>query len=266
MTRFTPAQVSALAALHAAWPDHPIRLIGAAALAHHVPMDWRHTSDLDLTIAADFDAIDASLERLPGWHREPRIEHRWRSPGDVKIDIVPAAPHHLAKGSITWPASGHVMSVEGLELAFQHADVVPLTTCAIVSIARLPVLVVLKMTAWQESVGRERERDLADIAHVFDRHLGFDDDRRYGDDVYASGLPYDHLGAFVMGARSRASRSRSTARRSPASSTSWETHRSPPSTTCFASAPAHGSATRTTRKRSCPRASPPSAWDSARSR
>lgn len=199
MTRFTPAQVSALAALHAAWPDHPICLIGAAALAHHVPMDWRHTSDLDLTIAADFDEIDASLERLPGWHRDPRIEHRWRSPGGVKIDIVPAAPHHLAKGSITWPVSGHVMSVEGLELAFQHADVVPLNASATVSIARLPVLVVLKMTAWQESVGRERERDLADIAHVFDRHLGFGDDRRYDDDAVESGLSHDHLGAFVMG-------------------------------------------------------------------
>ena len=199
MTHFTAEQIDALAAVHAAWPHRPIRLIGAAALGYHIPMDWRRTSDLDLTLAADFDELDASLARLPGWRREPRIEHRWWSPEGVKVDIVPAAPHHLAKGSITWPVSGYEMSVEGLELAFQHAVEARLSATTVVSIARLPALVVLKMAAWQDSEGRERERDLADIAHVFDRHLGPTDDRRYGEDVCESGLSYDHVGAFVMG-------------------------------------------------------------------
>lgn len=91
------------------------------------------------------------------------------------------------------------MSVEGFDLAFEHADPILLSSATSVLVPRLPVLVALKMIAWLDSVGGERERDLADLAHVFDRYLEPTDDRRYADDVYERGLTYDQTGPYVLG-------------------------------------------------------------------
>ena len=69
MIPFPEPYVSVLRALRAIWDSERFIVIGAAAVACHLELRWRGTIDLDLSVAAGFDAYARDLERL-GWRRE----------------------------------------------------------------------------------------------------------------------------------------------------------------------------------------------------
>lgn len=58
---------------------------------------------------------------LPGWSADPRAEHRWLAPEDVKVDILPAGPNLRRAGTLRWPRSGNEMSLLDQKLAFEQA-------------------------------------------------------------------------------------------------------------------------------------------------
>ena len=82
------AQRAALQQLAVALGDTPWVLIGATALACQNDMDWRRTDDIDVVVAVALDDLPATLCRLPGWQRDPRREHRWKSVDGTREGVL----------------------------------------------------------------------------------------------------------------------------------------------------------------------------------
>ncbi len=197
MTPFAPAQTETLLALRKGLPEVRTVLVGAAALACQMDMRWRKTNDLDLTVVAEESDLANRLRGL-GWKRHERFEQRWTSKQGVVVDALPAAPANLAEGKLVFAESGHVMSLVGFDLALAHVTVLPLDGTTDLEVATVPVIAVLKMTAWLDRPA-ERERDLQDIAHILDDYLEPDDLRRWDDALIDSGLPHEDQSAFALG-------------------------------------------------------------------
>lgn len=194
---FAPSQAATLLALRKGLPHVRTVLVGAAALACQMDMRWRKTNDLDLTVVAEEADLAARLRGL-GWKRHERYEQRWTSKQGVIVDALPAAPASLAEGRLVFAESGHVMSLVGFDLALAHCVAVPLDGATDLEVATVPVIAVLKMTAWLDRTA-ERERDLQDIAHILDDYLEPDDLRRWDDALIESGLPHEDQSACALG-------------------------------------------------------------------
>lgn len=65
-----------------------------------------------------------------------------------------------------------------------------------VSIAPPAVIAVLKMISYLDRP-HERQRDLEDLAHLFDEYVGADDDRRF-DEGLGLGLDFDLVPAYLL--------------------------------------------------------------------
>ncbi len=199
MNRFNDAQAKTLRELVVAWGADRVVLVGASALQCHLDMTWRATTDVDITVGVEFDEFERQRQAMSGWRVEPRLEHRMISPWNIKVDIVPAGPGLRAAGKLVWPNSGHEMQLVGMDLAFEHAVAEPLGIGdAAIRIATLPTIVILKMNSWLDRFA-DRERDLADIAHVLEEAIGDDDDRRFGDDVIELGIDFELVSAYLVG-------------------------------------------------------------------
>ncbi|HUH03205.1 MAG TPA: nucleotidyl transferase AbiEii/AbiGii toxin family protein [Kofleriaceae bacterium] len=181
--------------LVAHWPEQQIVVIGAAALRWQLGMEWRVTLDIDLTVALEVQDL-ASLRELPGWRRDPRHEQRWITDHGQRVDVVPAAARHLRDGMVTWPETGAMMDVSVLDLAFSCALKLP--GLEGVAVASLPAIALLKMAAFLDR-RYEREHDLGDIAHILDRFVGDDDDRRWYDPAIDPDLAFDLVSPFAVG-------------------------------------------------------------------
>jgi len=118
----TIAQQEALRAVQAAYPEARMALIGAAALALHLPMEWRTTADIDLVVAISVADL-TELSQLPGWTRDANYQQRWVAPNGVLVDLVPASHEALEKRELVWP-NGHVMNLAGILLALSATPVV----------------------------------------------------------------------------------------------------------------------------------------------
>ncbi len=196
---FSSEQTETLKTLGKLWKSRPLVLIGAAALNHQLPMAWRQTHDLDLTIAADVTDLPLGLDELQGWKRSAKLEQRWSSPVGVNIDIVPAGRiPDQSETTLVWPQSGNEMNLSGLELAFEYQVSLPLDTNHEIKAATIPVLVVLKMAAYLDRPS-ERQRDLEDICHVMEAYLETDDVPRYAPEIVVRGLDFDQTNAYLLG-------------------------------------------------------------------
>ena len=190
---FSTTQLRALRQLADLWGADRFVLIGASALGCFLEMRWRQTGDLDLTVAASLEEyLGASLP--PGWTRDARMEQRWSSPEGVLVDIIPAGPEQLRQGEVTWPRTGHRMTLLGLRLAFDHAKRIALAERLELQVAPIPVLVILKIVAYQDRP-QERGRDLADLAYILTE---FEPDDRFSDEVMDQGLTYEEAGPFLL--------------------------------------------------------------------
>ncbi len=195
---FTSPQKEALKALQQIWPTEKVVLIGASALGSFLDMGWRKTHDLDLAVSLSVGEYSSDLKRLSGWTPDPNFEPRLSAPGGVRIDIIPAGPTLLTAGEIVWPKSGFRMSLAGLRLAFENNEEFQLAEDLTIFVARLSVIAVLKMLAYQEKP-IERERDLPDLAYILEEFLTDEDPRRFDDMVFELGLAYEEASAFLLG-------------------------------------------------------------------
>ena len=176
MTAFNPRELDALRVLSNAWPGGEMVVVGASALRCHMPMGWRTSEDLDLSVALSLASAVAAIGRLPGWTQDPWQEQRWHSPAGVAVDIVPASPEDLARGHIDWPRTGFRMSLLGLRLAFERCVEFRVAPDLAVKVVPLYVLAVLKIVAYLDRPG-SREKDLADLAYVMHGYVGADSSR-----------------------------------------------------------------------------------------
>ncbi len=195
---FTPGQIAALRKLRELWPDRPFVLVGASALGCFLDFRWRATNDIDISVSIELDELPAGLDRLPGWSADPRSEHRWLAPENVKVDILPAGPKLRRAGTLRWPRSGNEMSLLGQRLAFEQAREVQVASDLTIRVAPVPVVCVLKIVAYQDQP-QARTRDLEDLAHIFDEYVPADDPRRYSDEVHEAGLDFDVVSAYLFG-------------------------------------------------------------------
>lgn len=193
-----PEQVAALRQLRELWRGVPFCLIGASALGCLLRDVWRRTHDLDMAVAVSVSELRVGLSALPGWRRNPRREHEWIGPGEVKADLVPAAPELLAAGEVVWPESGNRMSLVGFRLAFERAIEAQVTADLAIPVAPLAVIVLLKVAAYLDRPA-ERERDLEDLGHVLEGYVPAHDARRFADDVIAAGMTFEQAPAFLLG-------------------------------------------------------------------
>ena len=198
MTVLPKEQRGDLEDLAALFPEIPIVLIGASALALQLEPGWRRTFDLDLSLALPIEAYPGALAHAEGWHQESGSPIRWTAPRGTRLDVIPAGPEEVRRGSVEWPGQDRTFSLIGFRLVFDKRQALEGIRDAMISVAPVPVIALLKMVSYQESPAT-RERDLEDLAYVFDRYPETDDDRRYSDAALDSGLPSEAIGAFVLG-------------------------------------------------------------------
>ncbi len=198
MTRFTQEQTAVLRQLKEIWFSRPCCLIGASALACHLDHYWRKTYDLDISVSVSVDELSSGMKKLENWHQHSKREHQWQGPGGVIVDILPAGPKPLRNGYVTWPKSGQQMNLLGFLLAFQHAQPMQLGPELDFHVAPLDVIALLKMVSYLDRP-YERERDLQDLAYIFEEYLQPDDPTRFDDAVLEANVTYQQSSAFVLG-------------------------------------------------------------------
>jgi len=196
MKTFAPAQIAALRQLREVWGGIDFCLIGASAVGCHLELP-RPTNDLDITLSVPLNAFPGGLEKLIGWRQHPTKEHEWHGPGDVQVDVVPAGDELLAQGAVTWPRSGHRMSLVGMRLAFAMASPLAIAEGLSVPVPKLQALALLKMVAYLDRPP-ERERDLDDLAYILENYMPVHDERVFGDEV-PERLDLYRRPAFLLG-------------------------------------------------------------------
>jgi predicted nucleotidyltransferase len=194
---FNSSQIDALRTLQEIWSDERFVLIGASAVRLLTGDRSRGTQDLDLMLEVSLDRYPAGLEAQPGWTRHPKREHTWIGPGSCLLDIVPCDREHGAT-SLVWPETGSRMNLTGLRLAMDHAHSVEVAPGVSIRVATLEAIVLLKMVSFLDRPP-ERDRDLEDIAFLFDEYIGPQDNRRYEDHIFELGLQYDEISPFLLG-------------------------------------------------------------------
>ena len=86
------------------------------------------------------------------------------------------------------------MSLVGIRLAFERGVPVSVAPDLIVTVAPVPVLIVLKIVAYEERPA-ERKRDLADLAYIFTE---YEPEERFADAVINLGMSYEEIGPFLL--------------------------------------------------------------------
>src|SRR5438105_11047435 len=163
MTRLASAQLAALRQLRELWRELDFCLIGATALGCHLPLP-RPTNDLDITLSVSLNSFPGGLDKLSGWRQHPTKEHEWHGPDDVQVDVVPAGEDLIAQGAVTWPRTGHSMSLIGMRLAFATALPLFVAEGLSIPVAKPHVLALLRMVSYLDRPA-PRQRDLADLAY-----------------------------------------------------------------------------------------------------
>ena len=198
MIPFLPDEVEVLRVLARSWPSAKTVVLGAAAIRCFMPMRWRVTQDLDLTIAAGIEDSTSVLASIPGWSPDPRHEQRWLTAAGVAVDVVPASTDSLERGYIEWPRTRFRMSLVGMRLAFERDISLSIASDLEVRVAPLYVLTVLKMVAFLERPDA-REKDVGDLAHILHGYIGVDSDRRFSSEVPDDLTEFDDVAPYLLG-------------------------------------------------------------------
>lgn len=203
----TSGQVADLAAIAQICEELGAHLvvIGATSLLLLMGDIGRFTRDIDLTVALDFDQFERLTLRLSalGWTRAPKLEHRWNTPRQTMIDLLPAGATLRREGTITWPESQFQMSLAGFENVFTNSVAVQLPGGVNIHVAPPAVTALLKIIAYMEDPYR-RAKDLQDIRLIL-RSYEEKTDRIFSDAVFAAELPdFEFVNAFLLGLDLRA--------------------------------------------------------------
>jgi predicted nucleotidyltransferase len=176
-------------------------IIGATAYRLLANDPYRATQDVDLAVALDLDTFPNLIQRLHsrGWHQSERQEQRWRGASGAIIDLVPAGPGLRHQKQLVWPGSRMTMSLVGFNHVFSASVARELAPGLVLKVVPLHVFALMKIAAFL--AGRDqREKDIRDIGVLLAKYE-LDGERRYGDEVYGSGLGlhYDEAGSFLLG-------------------------------------------------------------------
>ena len=202
MIDFTEAELTDLIQLHNICNELKTQLviIGAMAYKFHFPEIERYTADIDLTVALDLDdfaELEMRLSKL-GWNRDAKREHRWKSPRETLIDLLPAGAKLRAAKKLIWPESQLSMSLVGFDHVFNEAKTIQVNDSLTVDVPPVPVLALLKIVAFLDRP-YERERDLQDLRGILS-HYEEGSDRLFSHPVQAANLSDFSLNsAFLLG-------------------------------------------------------------------
>ncbi len=189
-------QLDTLHELVDCWGKDRFALIGARALGCFLPLDWRLTEDLDVTVLTSLEDYPDGLDRRDGWNQDTRIAQRWHSPSGVRVDVLPVGPDGAPTEPLHWPGEDRILSTVGLRLVDVHSvEILPRDDLTI-RVAPVPVITVLKTISFLDRPD-ERLRDLQDLARVL---IGYPElEERFPDIVIERGLDYDQSGPFILG-------------------------------------------------------------------
>lgn len=204
MSAFSERHVRAVESIRGIWPGADFVVIGGLAVAHHTGMRWRVTRDLDLAIALQVEDFPGPLSDMQAWGSDPRgREHRKVFEGNLLVDFLPVGSALEGSGTITWPTSRQSMTIVGFDLAFQHRSEITIGVDTRVSVADLPVVLLLKMVAFSDNPA-DRIKDLHDILSVLVWNEDAAGVRLYDERFVELDLRPDEAAAFLIGEEVRA--------------------------------------------------------------
>ena len=180
-------------------------IIGAVAYQIFFEDVERKTHDVDVAVALDLDEFSVLVEdlRRHGWRRQHRREHRWRSPNNSIVDLLPAGARLRAAGEIVWPESGFSMSLAAFDHVFEDSIAVEVAPGLTFKVAPPAVLALLKMAAYLDDP-QIRRKDLDDLREMFTRYEA-ESDRVFSEVVFEAELTdIEFAGAFLLGRDVRA--------------------------------------------------------------
>lgn len=120
----------------------------------------RATVDIDVAIAVERDADYADLGELRLKRTQPHFEYR-----GMPVDVLPFGG--IERDRHVLFANDHLLDVTGMSEAAEHAVQVTLPGGAIVPVASLESLTVLKLIAWRSRGDWAHRKDALDLAFIF---------------------------------------------------------------------------------------------------
>jgi len=174
-------------------------VVGGLAVKYHTKMPWRTTKDIDFAIGIEVEEFLGGLEAETDWAADPDGHEQCKVfEGSLQVDFLPVGPDATSKTQITWPGSGHSMTVIGFDLAFEHQSLVGIGDGVQVAVADLPAVIILKMIAYLDRPP-QRLRDVQDILAVLRWHEDGAGDRLFEERVVRLDLPVDEAAALLVG-------------------------------------------------------------------
>lgn len=168
----------------------------------------RATRDIDVMVLvedwAGFDDLKERLVRGGLFSADARMRHRLHSgPSGPPLDILPFGRVEDPVGFVSWPPERDVvMTVVGFREALRSARVVRLAEDLTVPVVALPVLSILKLTAWLDR-HLETDKDAIDLLTILRLYgTAGNEDRLFGDEselLAGAGFDTELAGARLLG-------------------------------------------------------------------
>jgi predicted nucleotidyltransferase len=153
----------------------------------------RATEDLDFGVAVKdwkhYEAIRECLVRSPGVRQANENPHTFWFPNRIRLDIIPFGGVQDDSHFVPWPPDGNPrMNVLGFSALEKSSDEFLLPKSESVSVASLPMLLVLKFFAWQDRSLIRPGVDAADLFLILSTYTELAADELYGrfDDLLAN--------------------------------------------------------------------------------
>jgi predicted nucleotidyltransferase len=168
----------------------------------------RATRDIEVMVLVEdwaaFDALKERLVRDGSFSADARMLQRLHpGPSGPPLDILPFGPVEDPVGFVSWPPERDVvMTVVGFGEALRSARAVRLADELTVPVVALPVLSILKLTAWLDR-HLETDKDAIDLLTMLRLYgAAGNEDRLFGDEseiLAATGFDTELAGARLLG-------------------------------------------------------------------
>lgn len=196
-----PAQAEALRELKTICEDLGVDMVVIGAIAYHIWIDdpWLSTNDIDIAVTLELNQYDhlASVLRAHRWNPDGKVEHRWYTPTNCIVDILPAGKTLLADGQIRWPEAERAMSLVGFKHVFSRAIEKEPAPGLIVRVIPVNVYALRKIVAYLDRPA-ERVKDLENLASLLHQYEA-EGERRFDNEIIEWGYQYSDAGAYLLG-------------------------------------------------------------------
>ena len=209
-----PAVLEAIRKIDAIARKHETSYFLAGATAREIMLrhvfgrpPGRRTLDVDLGIAVcdwdHFTRLKAGLIEEGGFQPHARMVQRliYPSKPSVIVDLIPFGGVEGADRTIAWPPDEDIiMRVTGFSDGLASAVPVRLEENLVIPVVSLPVLLVLKLFAWEDR--KHEKKDAPDIYTLLKEYGDAgNEDRLYGEEVgllEAEGYDFELAGARLL--------------------------------------------------------------------